>query len=184
MFDGARRGYRGPNSCALPVQSAASSDERRRYGREVQDILVSATLALRTGEVEEWPLAGSATPTPQRCSRGRCGDRRDLRGKPGDPAMIGAEMDKIAAAREDRSRCAAHRRLDLQDPPGHKAWALTMLRAAGNDSGGAQVSKTLHLLNLGSATSADIEALSEEAVAGCRQTNITLEWEIQRIGTE
>ena len=51
--------------------------------------------------------------------------------------------------------------------------------------GGAQVSEKHcnFLLNLGSATSADIEALGEEVrrrvMARC---NISLEWEIQRIG--
>ncbi|HEX6604602.1 MAG TPA: UDP-N-acetylenolpyruvoylglucosamine reductase, partial [Sphingomicrobium sp.] len=52
--------------------------------------------------------------------------------------------------------------------------------------GDAQVSEKHcnFLLNLGSASSADIEALGEEVrrrVAA--KTNITLEWEIQRVGT-
>jgi UDP-N-acetylmuramate dehydrogenase len=53
--------------------------------------------------------------------------------------------------------------------------------------GGAQVSEKHcnFLLNLGSATSADIEALGEEVRRRVQaKTNITLEWEIQRIGTE
>jgi UDP-N-acetylmuramate dehydrogenase len=41
------------------------------------------------------------------------------------------------------------------------------------------------LLNLGSATSADIEALGEEVRRRVKaKSNITLEWEIQRVGTE
>jgi UDP-N-acetylmuramate dehydrogenase len=53
--------------------------------------------------------------------------------------------------------------------------------------GGAQVSEKHcnFLLNLGSATSADIEALGEEVRAQVlAKTNIALEWEIQRIGVE
>jgi UDP-N-acetylmuramate dehydrogenase len=53
--------------------------------------------------------------------------------------------------------------------------------------GGAQVSEKHcnFLLNLGSATSSDIEALGEEVRRRVRvKTNITLEWEIQRIGSE
>ena len=41
------------------------------------------------------------------------------------------------------------------------------------------------LLNLGSATSADIEALGEEVRRRVTaQSNINLEWEIQRVGKE
>jgi UDP-N-acetylmuramate dehydrogenase len=53
--------------------------------------------------------------------------------------------------------------------------------------GGAQVSEKHcnFLLNLGSATSADIEALGEEVRRRVLENSgITLEWEIQRIGRE
>ena len=53
--------------------------------------------------------------------------------------------------------------------------------------GGAQVSEKHcnFLLNLGSATSADIEALGEEVRRRVLETSgIALEWEIQRIGRE
>ena len=51
--------------------------------------------------------------------------------------------------------------------------------------GGAQVSEkhTNFLLNLGDATSADIEALGEEVRKRVKaRTGIELEWEIQRVG--
>jgi len=160
------------------------------YGREVKDILVSATLVLRSGEVEEWPLKKlgysyrlSAVP------QGAVVVGATFRGRPGDPAKIGAEMDRIAAAREEtqpiRSRTGGS---TFKNPSGHKAWAL--IDAAGCRGmilGGAQVSEKHcnFLLNLGSATSADIEALGEEVRRRVRaRTNIALEWEIQRIGTE
>ena len=160
------------------------------YGREVKDILISATLVLRSGEVEEWPFKKlgysyrhSAVPV------GAVVVSATFRGHPGSPTKIGAEMDRIAAARDEtqpiRSRTGGS---TFKNPPGHKAWAL--IDAAGCRGmilGGAQVSEKHcnFLLNLGSATSADIEALGEEVRRRVRaKTNIALEWEIQRIGTE
>ena len=160
------------------------------YGREVKDILVSATLVLRTGEIEEWPLEQLGysyrhSDVPE----GAVVVAATFRGTPGDPAAIGAEMDRIAAAREQtqpiRSRTGGS---TFKNPDGHKAWAL--IDAAGCRGmilGGAQVSEKHcnFLLNLGSATSSDIEALGEEVRRRVQaKTNITLEWEIQRIGIE
>ena len=110
-------------------------------------------------------------------------------GVPGDPAVIGAEMDRIAAAREEsqplRSRTGGS---TFKNPPGHKAWALIDAAGCrGMTLGGAQVSEKHcnFLLNLGSATSAEIEALGEEVRRRVMaKTNISLEWEIQRIGVE
>lgn len=160
------------------------------YGREVADILVSARVVLRDGRVEDWPLERlgysyrhSALPP------GATVVAATFRGIPGQPEAIGAEMDAIARAREEsqplRSRTGGS---TFKNPPGHKAWAL--IDAAGCRGmllGGAQVSEKHcnFLLNLGSATSADIEALGEEVrrrVAA--KTNIALEWEIQRVGVE
>ena len=160
------------------------------YGREVKDILGSATLVLRSGEVEEWPLERlgysyrhSAVPQDAVVVGAT------FRGRAGDPAKIGAEMDRIAAAREEtqpiRSRTGGS---TFKNPSGHKAWALIDAAGCrGMTLGGAQVSEKHcnFLLNLGSATSADIEALGEEVRRRVRtRTNIALEWEIQRIGTE
>jgi UDP-N-acetylmuramate dehydrogenase len=112
-----------------------------------------------------------------------------FRGTPGDPEAIGAEMDAIARAREEsqplRSRSGGS---TFKNPPGHKAWAL--IDAAGCRGltiGGAQVSEKHcnFLLNLGSATSAEIEALGEEVRRRVEaKAHIPLEWEIQRVGNE
>ena len=112
-----------------------------------------------------------------------------LRGTPGQPDAIGAEMDAIARAREEsqplRSRTGGS---TFKNPDGHKAWALIDAAGCrGLTHGGAQVSEKHcnFLLNLGSATSADIEELGEEVRRRVRaKTNIMLEWEIQRVGTE
>ena len=158
------------------------------YGREVADILVSVTLVLRDGRVEQWPLdrlgytyRHSALPD------GAVVVSATLRGIPGDPAAIGAEMDRIAQAREEsqplRSRTGGS---TFKNPPGHKAWALIdEAGCRGLTIGDAQVSQKHcnFLLNLGNATSSEIEALGEEVrrrVAA--RSGVGLEWEIQRIG--
>jgi UDP-N-acetylmuramate dehydrogenase len=159
------------------------------YGREVQDILVSARLVLRSGEVVEWPLEKLGyTYRHSEVPEGAVVIEATFRGAPGDPEAIGAEMDAIARAREEsqplRSRTGGS---TFKNPPGHKAWAL--IDAAGCRGlkvGDAQVSEKHcnFLLNLGSATSADIEALGEEVRHRVEaKTHISLEWEIQRVGT-
>ena len=111
---------------------------------------------------------------------------RDLAGQPGYP-RIGARWTHAAAP---LGNPAAPRRtgFTFKNPDGHKAWALIDAAGCrGMTVGGAQVSEKHcnFLLNLGSATSADIEALGEEVRRRVRaRTNIALEWEIQRIGTE
>jgi UDP-N-acetylmuramate dehydrogenase len=160
------------------------------YGREVQDILVSAKVALRSGEVEEWPLDRLGySYRHSELPEGAVVIEATFRGSPGDPAAIGAEMDRIAQAREEsqplRSRTGGS---TFKNPPGHKAWALIdSAGCRGLRIGDAQVSEKHcnFLLNLGSATSAEIEALGEEVRRRVlAETNIQLEWEIQRIGAE
>jgi UDP-N-acetylmuramate dehydrogenase len=160
------------------------------YGREVKDMLVSATLVLRNGKTEEWPLEQLGyTYRHSEVPEGAVVIAATFRGMPGDPAAIGAEMDRIAAAREEtqpiRSRTGGS---TFKNPDGHKAWALIDASGCrGMILGGAQVSEKHcnFLLNLGSATSADIEALGEEVRRRVQaKTNISLEWEIQRIGVE
>ena len=158
------------------------------YGREVGDILVSARLVLRSGEIVEWPLERLGyTYRHSEVPAGAIVVEAKFRGTRGDPDAIGAEMDAIARAREEsqplRSRTGGS---TFKNPPGHKAWAL--IDAAGCRGfrmGDAQVSEKHcnFLLNLGSATSAEIEALGEEVRRRVEaKTHISLEWEIQRVG--
>src|SRR5205085_6578764 len=61
------------------------------YGREVSDILVSARLALRSGEVVEWPLEKlSYTYRHSDVPEGAVVIEATFRGTPGDPEAIGA----------------------------------------------------------------------------------------------
>src|SRR3954454_69302 len=137
------------------------------YGREVSDILVAARLVFRSGEVVEWPLDELGyTYRHSEVPEGAVVVEASFRGTPGDPEAVGAEMDAIARAREEsqplRSRTGGS---TFKNPPGHKAWALIDAAGCrGLTMGGAQVSEKHcnFLLNLGSATSAEIEALGEE----------------------
>ena len=158
------------------------------YGREVRDILVSAKLALRSGELIEWPLDRLGyTYRHSEAPEGAVVMEATFRGTLGEPEAIGAEMDAIARAREEsqplRSRTGGS---TFKNPPGHKAWALVDAAGCrGLRKGDAQVTEKHcnFLLNLGSATSADIEALGEEVRRRVlAKSNINLEWEIQRVG--
>jgi UDP-N-acetylmuramate dehydrogenase len=160
------------------------------YGREVKDILVAARVFLRSGEIVEWPLEKLGyTYRHSDLPDGAIVIEAVFQGTPGDPDAIGAEMDAIARAREEsqplRSRTGGS---TFKNPAGHKAWAL--IDAAGCRGltiGEAQVSEKHcnFLLNLGSATSAEIEALGEEVRRRVEaKTHIRLEWEIQRVGRQ
>ncbi len=158
------------------------------YGREVADILVEATVVLRDGTLVTLPVADLHY-------RYRHSDLPDgaivvsatFRGHTGDAQAIQTEMDRIAAAREAsqplRSKTGGS---TFKNPDGHRAWALVDAAGCrGLTRGDAQVSEKHcnFLLNLGTATSADIEALGEDVRAKVlAQTGVTLEWEIQRVG--
>lgn len=158
------------------------------YGRETSDILVECEVVLRSGErvtltnadlgytyrhseLPDQAIVMSAT----------------FRGEPGDPVVIQAEMDRIAQSREEsqplRSKTGGS---TFKNPPGDKAWRLVdEAGCRGLQMGDAQVSEKHcnFLLNLGNASSADIEGLGEEVRRRVKEkTNISLEWEIQRIG--
>jgi UDP-N-acetylmuramate dehydrogenase len=159
------------------------------YGREVCDILVEATLVLRDGRVETWPADRLGyTYRHSELPEGAVIVEALFEGRPGDPATIGAEMDRIAAEREAsqplRSRTGGS---TFKNPPGTKAWKLIDAAACrGLRIGDAQVSEKHcnFLLNLGGARAADIEELGEEVRRRVlADSGVTLEWEIQRVGT-
>ncbi|MGV3480219.1 MAG: UDP-N-acetylmuramate dehydrogenase [Sphingobium sp.] len=158
------------------------------YGREVKDVLVDCQVVLRSGERKTLGLAELGyTYRHSELPAGCIVVGATFRGHAEDSAAIQAEMDRIAAEREAsqplRSRTGGS---TFKNPDGHKAWAL--IDAAGCRGlriGDAQVSEKHcnFLLNLGSATSAEIEKLGEEVRRRVKaQSGVTLEWEIQRIG--
>ena len=158
------------------------------YGRETKDALVEARAVDRAGRVHVLRNAD------MHYAYRHCGAPEDyiftqalFAGERGDPAAIAAEMDKITESREAtqpvKSRTGGS---TFKNPPGRKAWQL--IDAAGCRGlriGGAQVSE-MHcnfLINLGNASSADIETLGETVRRRVKENSgVDLEWEIERIG--
>lgn len=159
------------------------------YGCEVSDILIECDIVLRSGELVTLLQADLGyTYRHSELPEGAVVVSATLRGQPGDPKVIGAEMDRIAAEREAsqplRSRTGGS---TFKNPQGKKAWQLVdEAGCRGLQIGDAQVSEKHcnFLLNLGGATSADIEALGEEVRKRVKaHSGVMLEWEIQRVGS-
>ena len=176
--------YRGIPGCvggALRMNGGA-------HGRETREVVVEARAVDREGKVHVFPVA------ELHYEYRHCGVPDDLiftealfQGEPGEPAKILAEMDGIAAYREQaqpiKSRTGGS---TFKNPPGKKAWQL--IDAAGCRGlavGDAKVSE-MHcnfLINEGNATGADIEKLGETVRARVKETSgVELEWEIKRLG--
>lgn len=158
------------------------------YGRETKDVLTGCTVVLRDGSLRVMTTVDLGySYRHSTLPEGAIVVEATFVGAPGDPAAIQAEMDRIAAAREEsqplRSKTGGS---TFKNPQGRKAWEL--IDAAGCRGlrvGDAQVSEKHcnFLLNLGAATSADIEALGEEVRKRVKATSgVELEWEIQRVG--
>ncbi len=158
------------------------------YGREVGDVLIDCDVVMPDGRCHRVPardLRYSYRHSELPAGAVVVGAR--FQGEPGDPETIGAEMDRIAQAREDsqplRTKTGGS---TFKNPPGKKAWELVDAAGCrGMSKGGAQVSEkhTNFLINTGEATSADIEGLGEEVKQKVyAQSGVELEWEIQRVG--
>ena len=160
------------------------------YGGEVKDILLDCDVVLRSGELVTLPVAElQYTYRHSDLPDGAIVVAARFRGRPGEPPAIQAEMDRIAASREAsqplRSKTGGS---TFKNPAGHKAWQLVdQAGCRGLTMGGAQVSEkhTNFLINSGTATSADIEALGDEVRRRVKdKSGVELEWEIQRVGSK
>lgn len=158
------------------------------YGSEVKDILVDCDVVLRDGSRETLSLdALGYSYRHSELPEGAVVVRATFRGRKGEPADIQAEMNRISASREAsqplRSKTGGS---TFKNPEGHKAWQLVdEAGCRGLILGGAQVSEkhTNFLINMGDATSSDIEALGEQVRARVlAKSGVELHWEIQRIG--
>jgi UDP-N-acetylmuramate dehydrogenase len=176
--------YRGIPGCvggALRMNGGA-------HGKETCEVVVEARAVDRKGAPHVLPVA------ELHYAYRHCGAPEDFiftealfQGDPGDPASILAEMDDIAAYREEaqpiKSRTGGS---TFKNPPGHKSWQL--IDAAGCRGlrvGGAHVSE-MHcnfLINDENATAADLEELGETVRARVKaKSGVDLEWEIKRLG--
>ena len=158
------------------------------YGGEVKDILVDCDVVLRDGSLHTLPVAAlSYTYRHSELPDGAIVVAARFKGRPGKAEDIQTEMDRISASREAsqplRSKTGGS---TFKNPDGHKAWQLVdEAGCRGLTMGGAQVSEkhSNFLLNLGEATSADIEALGDEVRRRVKdKSGVELEWEIQRVG--
>lgn len=158
------------------------------HGSETCEVLIEARAVDRNGNIHVLPVEDF------HYSYRHCGVPDDyiftealFQGEPGDPEKILAEMDDIAAYREEvqpiKSRTGGS---TFKNPPGNKSWQL--IDAAGCRGltiGDAKVSE-MHcnfLINEGEATAADIEMLGETVRARVKETSgVELEWEIKRLG--
>jgi UDP-N-acetylmuramate dehydrogenase len=158
------------------------------HGGETKDVLVAAHGVDRAGHIHIF------TNPDMGFGYRHCGVVDDIvftaaffKGRPGEPAAILAEMDRITQAREAsqpiREKTGGS---TFKNPPGQKAWQLIdKAGCRGLTVGDAQVSE-MHcnfLINRGGATARDIEALGEEVRRRVRESaGVELEWEIKRVG--
>jgi UDP-N-acetylmuramate dehydrogenase len=158
------------------------------YGREVADILVDCEVVLPDGRSFSVPVRDlEYTYRHSKLPEGAIVTSARFKGVPGNPEEIAAEMNRIAAAREEtqplRSKTGGS---TFKNPEGDRAWRLVDAAGCrGLQMGGAQVSEkhANFLINTGNATSADIEGLGEEVRRRVMEkTGVALEWEIKRVG--
>lgn len=176
--------YRGIPGCiggALRMNAGA-------HGTETKDILVSARAVDRHGNMHELNNAEMGY------SYRHCSVPTDwvftqalYQGQPGDPADITAEMEEVAAYRDEhqptKERTGGS---TFKNPEGSSAWKLIDdAGCRGLRIGGAMVSEKHcnFLINVDGATAEELETLGETVRRRVHETSgVTLEWEIKRIG--
>jgi UDP-N-acetylmuramate dehydrogenase len=175
------RGIPGSIGGALRMNAGA-------HGGETRDVLIEARGVDRQGDMRTFANAEMGF------TYRHCGAPEDIiftravfQGRDGSRESIVAEMERVTAAREAaqpvREKTGGS---TFKNPPGLKAWQLIDAAGCrGLQIGGAQVSR-MHcnfLINTGSASAGDIEALGEEVRRRVRQdSGVELEWEIRRVG--
>ena len=158
------------------------------YGRETRDCLLRAEAVTRRGEIimlslndMNYSYRHYGGPEGLIFTRAWFATHDDL------PENIQSRMAEIQKSREAtqpiRDKTGGS---TFKNPEGHKAWQLVDTAGCrGLKIGDAQMSP-LHanfMINTGAATAAELEALGEEVRQRvAKQSGITLEWEIKRIG--
>lgn len=175
------RGIPGAIGGALRMNGGA-------YGGETKDVFVSARAVARDGSRVTYDFGAMGF------SYRKCAVPTDVifteavfHGAAGDREQILAEMQKITESRSStqpvNTRTGGS---TFKNPPGQSAWKLVDAAGCrGLTLGGAQVSPmhTNFLVNLGTASAADIENLGETVRERVRNhAGIELEWEIKRVG--
>ena len=158
------------------------------YGSEFNDVLVAAEAVDRQGRVQRVAAADlglayrHSDMPPDWIVTGAT-----FRGNRGEPAAIAERLWVIQQTREAsqpiRARTGGS---TFANPAGRRAWELIdKAGCRGLARGGATVSEkhANFLINTGTATAADIEALGDEVRRRVAERfGVSLEWEIRRIG--
>jgi UDP-N-acetylmuramate dehydrogenase len=162
------------------------------YGRETKDVVVSATALSPDGT--QHVLGPAELGFSYRASAVASDwifTQAVLTGAEGSPDEINRAIAKIQEDRAEtqpvRSRTGGSTFRNPGGPDGEpKAWELIdEAGCRGLTFGGAEVSRQHcnFLINTGSASAADLEALGEEVRRRVKKTcGVTLEWEIRRLG--
>jgi UDP-N-acetylmuramate dehydrogenase len=158
------------------------------FGREMKDILVSATVIDENGTKRE--MSGKDLGFAHRTSiipNNWIITGALLRGYKEDNAKIKENMEEIRIKRqESQPRGARTGGSTFKNPDGLKAWELIEKAGCrGLKVGGAMVSNKHcnFIINSGGATAQDIEELGLLVQKKVKEkTNIELEWEIKRLG--
>lgn len=158
------------------------------YGRDMAAILDWVELLTSEGKPLRLP-AHELTMSYRHTSlpKGAVVTRARLKGTPDNPATITERMTAIRTSREEsqplRTRTGGS---TFRNPDGHKAWELIdQAGCRGLIQGGAQMSEKHcnFMLNLGQASSADLEQLGTIVRQRVYDTSgISLQWEIKRLG--
>lgn len=158
------------------------------YGKEIKDVLLWAEAVDANGELHR------LTADDLGLSYRRSSIPADwifisaaLRAQNDDPEAITARMRNIKTARSESQPQSRTGGSTFKNPPGDKkAWQLIdRAGCRGLKRGGAMVSEKHcnFLINTGTATAAELEALGEEVRARVHEIcGVALEWEIRRIG--
>nr|WP_170538174.1 UDP-N-acetylmuramate dehydrogenase [Ruegeria arenilitoris] len=170
------------------------------YGSYTADVLKSATIVTRQGEVVElMPADLNFRYRQSDLPDGAVLVSATFQGPTGDPADLHARMEAQLKKRDetqptkDRSAGSTFRNPAGFSSTGRaddvhdlKAWkVIDDAGMRGARRGGAQMSPkhSNFLINTGNATAADLEGLGEEVRKKVYETSgITLEWEIMRVG--
>lgn len=169
------------------------------YGREIKDVLTSATAIDESGNITELNLKDFAFEYRKNNLLKTTGKKyvftkAVLKSELGNKAEIITKMENISSSREatqpirSKTGGSTFKNPDAAEAGGKKAWQLVdEAGCRGLKIGGAQVSE-LHcnfLINTGNASAKDIETLGEEVRRRVKQTSgVDLHWEIKIIGEE
>ena len=158
------------------------------YGKEIKDVMLQAEIINRTGEIRTVPVEGfqlsyRSSLFPEDWIITSITFKTEKDSGENILAKINEIKNKRLKTQPHNVKTAGS---TFKNPEGLKAWEL--IKKSGCDKlsiGGAKVSEQHcnFLVNTGNASAKDLEDLGDEIVQRVKaQTDITLEWEVKKIG--